>query len=405
MRLGPAADWGRVGVAAAGLRRLVVVSNGGSGDANPQDDVLAPLTQLTALSLRFGEWRPIFPASLPASLAGLTALRELECTGFRRPSPQELLSLMSPLTQLTALSCPIVLDGSCGLPELPSLRTLEVEQVAGGGLALLAASCPALVSLATSRPIILTMAKGAAARLPALTSLSFGGGLGSAQCAALGSSLPGCAPALQRLVVSGNKAAIDPTPLISKLKGLSQLQLYPCTSPEPLLKGTRTWRALAALPAVRAFAGCVELGWEPATMAACVSFCGQLTELHLGLRLVWDSQVECCVAFAAAMTASRVQAFHVTPGRPVAATLVRPALPTPFWEHLAAWQCLSSVQIDLVCTDEQLSVLCASPTVTSVVITADDNTADERLTAHARKLMLAHRGKELHISIERKMLL
>jgi hypothetical protein len=135
---------------------------------------------------------------LPASLTRLTALRDLCMFGFNHPSPHELRSLLAPLTQLTALTVPMSVDGSCGLPELPSLRTLEVEQVAGGGLALLAASCPALVSLEAYGSVAIG-AKDAAARLPALTSLICSGNVTVAPSARAKFSLAACAPALKSL--------------------------------------------------------------------------------------------------------------------------------------------------------------------------------------------------------------
>jgi hypothetical protein len=182
-------------IATAGLQRLEL-----SGDQEldmPLDDLLAPLTKLTALYLNF-------PAAddmalpLPASLTQLTALRDLDLLGIDNPSPHQLRSLLAPLTQLTALSVPISVDGSCRLPDLPSLQSLCLMHVAEGGLALLAASYPALVSL-TAYGSVAIGATDAAARLPALTSLTCWGNGTVAPSARAQFSLAACAPALKRL--------------------------------------------------------------------------------------------------------------------------------------------------------------------------------------------------------------
>jgi hypothetical protein len=163
----------------------------------PLDDLLAPLTKLTALHMDFPEPDDTAPP-LPASLTRLTALRYLCMLGFNHPSPQELRSLLAPLTQLTALSAPMNVDGSCRLPDLPSLQSLCLTHVAEGGLALLAASCPALVSLYAHGSIAIG-ATDAAARLPALTSLACWADFTVAPSAQAQFSLAACAPALKSL--------------------------------------------------------------------------------------------------------------------------------------------------------------------------------------------------------------
>jgi len=367
------------------------------GLASPLDDVLAPLTRLTALHLLFDPTRDA-PVPPPASLAQLTALRELEWEGLQRfrsegASPHELASLLAPLTQLTALNvqnASIVLDASCSLPELPSLQCLNVCEVAQGGLVLLAASCPALVSLVTSW--LTPDAGDAAARLPALTSLmvldkcdlSWGPG---AQL-----SLAGCAPALASLDVY-SRSALDPTALTDRLTGLSQLHLRHAEGLPPLVMGTREWQALAALPALRCFSCCVELAEEGAGLAACVSFCAQLTDLRLTLGGS-APQLRGCVDFAAAMQASRVQLCCLSWQVAGDASC---ELPTPFYQHLASWRCLARLQLGPgghACTAEQLGILCASPTLVHVVA---EPTPRETAGALAQELMETHRGKELEV--------
>jgi hypothetical protein len=163
----------------------------------PLDDLLTPLTKLTALYVDFHAADDTAPP-LPASLARLTALRDLDLWGFGQPSPHQLHSLLAPLTQLTALSLPMIVDGTWRLPDLPSLQLLRVEQVAEGGLALLAASCPALVDLRAYGSVAIG-ATDAAARLPALTDLTCWEDFTVAPSARAQFSLAACAPALKSL--------------------------------------------------------------------------------------------------------------------------------------------------------------------------------------------------------------
>ena len=188
----------------------------------PLDDLLTPLTKLTALYVDFHAADDTAPP-LPASLARLTALRDLDLWGFGQPSPHQLHSLLAPLTQLTALSLPMIVDGTWRLPDLPSLQLLRVEQVAEGGLALLAASCPALVSL-TALGSVAIGATDAAARLPALASLTCREDFTVAPSARAQFSLAACAPALKSLCgCSQLRAHGDPTPVTDQLTGLSEL--------------------------------------------------------------------------------------------------------------------------------------------------------------------------------------
>jgi len=375
-----------------------VVEGHGQGLASPLDDLLAPLTRLTALQLECD-------ACLPANLAQLTALRELKWDGWCSLSQLELHSVLSPLTQLTALSLSVFsVDGSCGLPELPGLQSIDVHEVADGGLALLAASCPALVSLTTSRCTVTANTKDAAARLPALTSLTVSKDLQPPHGSAAGFSLAGCAPALKSLSVTASTRLIRPSPivLVDKLTGLRELELCTQSGLEPWVMGAREWQALAALPALRSFVGSsIHLGEGTADMAACVSVCARLTRLGLRLR-VSDSQVRCCVALVAAMRCSRVQAFDLTWGLDEAGGACPDERFTPFWEHLASWQCLSHARFGFVCTAEQLSVLCANPTVTRIELSSPDGldaAEAAHILARARQLMQAHGAKELNISI------
>jgi hypothetical protein len=384
-------------VAAAGLQRLVV-ENIGQHRASPLDDLLAPLTRLTALQLEFN-------GCLPAHLAQLTALRELKLTGCCSPSQLELHSVLSALTQLTALSLWITIaHDSCGLPELPSLQSLTISMLSDGGLALLAASCPALVSLTTSRCTVTANAKDAAARLPALTSLTVSKDLQPPHGSAAGFSLAACAPALKSLSVTTSTPLIRPSAiaLVDKLVGLRELELCTQSGREPWVMGAREWQALAALPALRSFVGSsIHLGEGTADMAACVSACARLMRLRLRLR-VSDSQVRCCVALVAAMRCSRVQAFNLTWDLDEAGGAGPDERFTPFWEHLASWQCLSHARFGFVCTAEQLSVLCANPTVTRIELSSPDGldaAEAAHILARARQLMQAHGAKELNISI------
>ena len=163
----------------------------------PLDGLLAPLTKLTALHVNFPAADDTAPP-LPASLTRLTALRDLDLMCFHPPSHQhQLRSLLAPLTQLTALTVPMIVDGSSRLPDLPSLQSLDIARVADGGFALLAASCPALVSLSCCRVAI--GATDAAARLPALTSLACWTDFTVAPSARAQFSLAACAPALKSL--------------------------------------------------------------------------------------------------------------------------------------------------------------------------------------------------------------
>jgi hypothetical protein len=389
-------------VAAAGLQRLVVEGHG-QRLASPLDDLLAPLTRLTALQLQL---HGCLSVPLPASLAQLTALRELKWPGYIPPPQRELHSVLALLTQLTALSLKIAVDGSCGLPELPSLQSIDVLEVADGGLALLAASCPALLSLTTSHCTVAANARDVAACLPALTTLTLRSDLGLSHGSAAGFSLAACAPALKSLSVTTSKLALDPVVLVDKLMGLRELELCTESGLGPWVMGARQWQALAALPALRSFVGSsIHLGEGPAARAAFVSVCARLTRLRLRLRALY-SQVRCCLYLATAMRCSRVQAFDLTWDLDEAGGAGPDERLEPFWQNLASWPCLSHACFGFVCTAEQLSVLCASPTVTKVELPAPDGLGRHkaaRLVARAQQLMRAHRVKELEISIEGRL--
>jgi len=383
----------------AGLQRLVLAVSFG-GLVSPLDGVLAPLTQLTALTLTFagGNAMPV-----PAGLR-LTALRELTWSDGPQPSAHELRSLLAPLTQLTALAAPIRVAGSCGLPELPSLQSLKVDGVAEGGLALLAGACPALVSL-TCTGCVTANVTDHAARLPALTRLDFPGARQLDDWVGEGGSLAGCAPALQSVCLGSFHSS--PTAVISKLAGLPQLHTFSLMSFRCWSLGARECQALAALPALRSFAASVYL--SEASMLACASFCRQLTQLHLCLGAHNDSvQLGACVQFAAAMRmqASRVQVFHLTWSPTVAGNRKLPQLPTPFYQHLASWSCLSHVELGVGCTAEQLSVLCASPSIVHVLVSparsqfGHDDGRSAALAASVAELMHAHWGRELNIDLK-----
>jgi len=367
-------------IAAAGLKRLELT--GGQHLDMPLDDLLAPLTKLTALHVDFVGALP-----LPASLTRLTALRQLSFQGFRSPSQRELRSLLAPLTQLTSLTAPFVVDGSCRLPDLPSLQYLDISRVAEGGLALLAASCPALASL-KARGSVAIGATDAAARLPALTSLACWGGCTVAPSARAQFSLAAYAPALKILAVYGSGSVMQLPAVFDKLTSLSELEWHPAGG-EPLVMGTREWQALAALPDLRCFSGSIELGEGAAHMSACVSFCTQLTKLRLTLGTS-ASQARCCMELAAGMQASRVQDFTLRWNLSGAAA---PELPTRFWELLESWPRLSVVRLSCRCTPEQLAGLCASPTVTHVTVPFSGRDVLDQQS----QLMHAHRAKELHI--------
>jgi hypothetical protein len=378
----------------AGLQQLVLHLE--QDLATPLDDVLAPLTRLTALNMACGyEFLSSYASvPVPTSLARLTGLRDLYLWGFSQTSEHELRSCLSPLTQLTALTARIVVSAGCGLPELPSLQSLHVEQVVEGGLALLAASCPALVSLTSSRSVSAN-AEDAAARLPALTSLV---GHGSLELSGAEFSLAGCAPALKSLRVLYGRSTAGPAALIDKLTGLSELCFYPAEGVQPVTMGARDWQALAALPALQCFCGSVELE-EGGNTAACVSVCAQLRQLQLVLGGTQAPQLRCCLKLVAAMHSSRVRLLSIAFGP--TAGVAQPELPTPLFEHLATWPRLSEVHLGCPCTPEQLSVLCASPTVTFVQLSWRGSKDDGRRLAHtARKLMSAQRTKQLQISIQ-----
>jgi len=396
--------------AAAGLQRLAVRCS--SGWATSLSNALAPLTRLTALDMTF--WGTVVGSSpLPADLVQLTALRELRWFGLSNPSPHELRSLLSPLTRLTALKAPLDVHGSCGLPHLPSLQSLTgLHSIGGGGLALLAASCPALVSLDVAWRSFTVSGADAAACLPALTRLSFQDGIAVSNCGPA-FSLGGCAPALHKLSVSSfGRSAPDPSIVVfDRLRGLSQLHSFHAQGFKALVMGTREWQVLATLPALRSFDGRVQLEEGRAPMAACTAFCTQLTELRLSLpgnRQQLPGQARCCVQLAAAMKSSCVQDFDLSWDFPSSAVQsMPPRLPPSFWEHLAAWRCLSRVRVVSSLTAQQLSLLCASPTVRRVRLDAGHPDCDraapasvEQLAARAQELVQAHAAKELHIGID-----
>jgi len=373
--------------------------------------VLAPLTQLTALQAEIGDYdddEDEMPAHtrppLPAVLAHFTGLRRLSATlGFRPPSAVQLRSLLSPLTQLTTLKLAALSGGSCRLPALPRLQCLEVRGgVAAGGLARIAAACTALTSLRV-HDCITTGTADAAARLPALRSLEV---FGSEDCDLAISprdfSLAACCPGLTSLVVHENPSA-------QRLKGLTQLRSLKVVG--PLHVDTAQWSALAALPALQAFdTYFASMPWGSDPMHACVSFlCAQLTELRLFFP-VQASQYDRCAEWAAAMRRSRVQVFEFgVPHVNAAWQPSPPELPTPFFEQLASWSCLTSVEVRFGCTGEQLSVLCASPTIVRVALRQSrlPHQLNERgeaadgavVTNYVQQLMDTHRAKDLEIYV------
>jgi hypothetical protein len=391
---------------AAGLEALDLMMD--QGLQEPLDALLAPLSRLTRLKLMFERsLAPPEPLPLPASLAQLTALRQLSLTGLAPPAQQEVaLSVLAPLAHLTELSMRVVVGGSCRVPDLPSLQSLSVETLEAGGLALLAAACPALVSL-ISHDCITVNAADAAARLPALISLKFWGDLDVSGCPrAAAFSLAGCAPALQSIRVCSSQGTWDPLAAVGNLRGLSELYFLPATGQPAVAMGARKWQALAALPALRSFSTALQLG-DGRALPACVSFCAQLTRLIL--RLTPSApQVRRCVEFAAAMRASRVQEFTVLWGSPRQAW---PELPTAFFEHLAGWSCLSRVSIRADWKTQHLSALCTSPTLTRVevwtgappVLNAVFSDGIDHLAVCAAHLMQAPQGaaRELEIILER----
>jgi hypothetical protein len=374
------------------------------GLQEPLDALLAPLTRLTRLMLMFERsLAPPEPLPLPASLAQLTALRQLSLRGLAPPAQQEVaLSVLAPLAHLTELNMRVVVGGSCRVPDLPSLQSLSVDTLEAGGLALLAAACPALVSL-LSYDCVTVNAADAAARLPALISLKFWGDLDVSGCSrAAAFSLAGCAPALQSFYVCSSQGTWDPLVAVVNLRGLSELYFMPATSQPAVAMGTRKWQALAALPSLRSFGTALQLG-DRRALPACVSFCTQLTKLTLHLTRS-APQVRRCAEFAAAMRPSRVQEFSLC-WHSTSSGVAWPELPTAFFEHLAGWSCLSHVSIRADWKTQHLSALCTSPTLTRVEVwTGPLFDGIDHLAVCAAHLMRAPQGaaRELEIILERR---
>jgi hypothetical protein len=365
-------------------------------------DTLTALTNLTVLHLAgtYAPMRTLSEASaaaeqstslppLPPQLALLTALRKLCCQGFSAPSARELRSLLSPLTELADLRADLVVGAGCGLPELPSLQILHVEQLTEGGLLQLAASCTALTDLVARKPVCIGPTD-AAARLPALSSLTCEIDDETISAVRAGRlSLAACLPALKTMRVSCAEL-LDGSFLAPFLKGMSALHSLTAGG---ALTAVTEWQALAALPSLRSFEAKVSLKTGDA-LCTFASLCAQLTRLTLTSEMPSD-ELDGCVAFAGAMEGSRVQSFALIPQ-----SGAKPVLPMPFFEHLAAWRCLKFVDLGFCCTTEQLSVLCASPTIVHLSVEAcQSGTAMEEGWAarFVGRLEEEHRAKGLEI--------
>jgi hypothetical protein len=394
---------------AAGLERLTLCAR--QPPRSPLD-MLTPLTRLTSLQLErsflFWTSQPADPPAAdadlppwPADVSRLTRLQELLCEGFSAPSAHELSRLLAPLTQLTDLRADLVVGAGCGLPELPSLRCLYVDRLAGGGLALLNASCTALTELHTSK-LICFGATDAAARFPTLASADIDIDAGC-RAAILSDrfSLAACLPGLQQLQIQ--TAALDGTLLAPLLKGLSAVHMLTATE---AVTSVGDWQALAALPSLHDLAVRVRLDrFDPVhRVQAFASCCARLTVLRLTLEL-HSNDLGRCVTFAAAMEGSCIERFVLTPK--FESNALRPALPTPFYERLAAWSCLTSLEMEHWCTGEQLSVLCGSPTMAHICLaacrlrgrwTAPVGKVEKAwVDAHVEGLKKAHSAKKLRI--------